>query len=104
MPWPYCPNCQASHRQFMTMVRDVAGNPLAWACSNCQHWIRTVERIGDATVAAQMATYGSEFIPANTVVQDPTLGTRYSCGNTCDLVLSNGAAYCTCGLNGLPSP
>lgn len=102
MPWPYCPNCQAAHKPFLVMVRDGDGNPLAWACSNCQHWMRTVERVGDETVEAQMTAYGVEFFPAQTVVEDPVLGTRHSCGYTCDLVLRDGSAFCSGGEQGLP--
>lgn len=104
MPWPYCPNCQGPHKQYLTMVRDDDGNPVAWACSNCQHWIRITERIDDPETETVMAPYGVEFVPADTVVDDPVTGTRFSCGNTCDLVLRNGSAYCSCGSNGLAEP
>lgn len=99
--WPYCPSCLSLRGASISVVRNGSGNPVGYACSACAHWWRLEAFVGDATVDSLMAPYGVEFHPESTVVQDPALGSRRSCGYTCDLVLRNGAASCSCGLDGL---
>jgi hypothetical protein len=100
--WPYCPNCLAPHKPNITSVKDSNDDVVAWACLNCQHWIRLEAFVGDSSVDTLMAPYGTEFHPELTQVNDPALGVRNSCGYTCDLVLRDGSASCSCGANGQP--
>ncbi len=100
--WPYCPSCLAPHTGNITSVKNTTDDVVAWACSNCQHWIRLEAFVGDSSVDTFMAPYGVEFRPDLTQVVDPVSGVRNSCGYTCDLVLRDGSASCSCGENGLP--
>ena len=101
MPWPYCPNCGASHNS-LTLVWN-RGEPAAWGCGACGRWWRLPEKAGDSSVDRAMKSYsGPELaIPARTLT-DALRGTRRACGSFCDIRLAGGAVSCSCGLGGLP--